>query len=203
MVLRNLARFGAKVSTWQKAVPGRGFASEVRSQEGTKEAVTLGKAHEMMDREVTSLVNSLSKIPNGKAHPGYFNSIKVYAFMEWVPINTAARVTAVSDTELHIEAYDPSISPLIEIALQKSGLKLDITRDFGMICVKLLDDNKESALEQISTQVSYAREAIEDVKVEVGYNLQDRPDMLRKLAYLTSQKLQAVEQLGAMYRAEL
>jgi ribosome recycling factor len=123
--------------------------------------------------------------------------------MEWVPINTAARVTAVSDTELHIEAYDPSISPLIEIALQKSGLKLDITRDFGMICVKLLDDNKESALEQISTQVSYAREAIEDVKVEVGYNLQDRPDMLRKLAYLTSQKLQAVEQLGAMYRAEL
>ena len=203
MVLRNLARFGAKVCSWEKTAGARSFGSEVKSQEGTREPVTLGKAHEMMDREVISLANSLSRIPGGKAHPGYFNSIKVYAFMEWVPINTAARVTAVSDTELQIEPYDPSNSPLIEIALQKSGLKLDIKRDFGMIYVKLLDDNKASALEQISALVLCAREAIEDVKVEVGYNLQDRPDMLRKLAYLTSQKLQAVEQLGAMYRAEL
>lgn len=203
MVLRNLARFGTQVWNWEKAAGARGFASEVKSQEGRRDPVTLGKAQEMMDREVTSLANSLNKIPGGKAHPGYFNSIYVYAFMEWVPINTAAKVTAVSDTELHIEAYDPSNSPLIELALQKSGLQLDIKRDFGLIYVKLLDDNKASALEQISAQVLCAREAIEDVKVEVGYGLQDRPDMLRKLAYLTSQKLQAVEQLGAMYRAEL
>lgn len=203
MVLRNLARFAAQVWGWEKAAGARGFASQVKSWERRGEIVTLGKAHEMMDKEVTNLANRLNQIPGGRAHSGYFNSIQVYAFMEWVPLNTAAKVTAVSDTELHIEAYDPSNSPLIEIALQKSGLKLDIKRDFGMIYVKLLDDNKASALEQISTQVLCAREAIEDVHLEVGYGLQDRPDMLRKLAYLTSQKLQAVEQLGAMYRAEL
>lgn len=207
MVLRNLSRFSFSFLNNSRFVSARAFSSLCKDQKTTERPReierSLGKVNEEMDFELVNLSNSLTRIIGGKAHPGYFNSVYVYSFMEWVPLHSAAQVTTSSDTDLKIESYEPSNAPMIEKALQKTGLKLQITRDFGVIHVKLLDNNKESYLEQISTQVTRARQAIEDVQLEAAYKLKGFPIQLSKLELITSQKIKAAEELGEMRRGEL
>ena len=117
MVLRNLSRFSFKGLNTNKCYSTRQFSSLNQDQKTTAVPKgferSLGKVNEKMDQEVANLSSRLDKIIGGKAHPGYFSSIYVYTFMEWVPLHTAARVTKSSDTELIVESFDPSNAPLI------------------------------------------------------------------------------------------
>jgi ribosome recycling factor len=156
-----------------------------------------------MDTQVLSLAEKLNYVIGGKAHRGYFDSVKVYSFMEWVPLPTAASVTPVSDSELFIEAYEPSNAPLVELAIRKSGVQAEVTRDFGVVKVKILGYDKEAALKETRRLGEEAKESLLSIKEKTAAKVGEDTQALGKLEAVTQARIRMVDELVAIKEESL
>ena len=188
--------------------PIRAFTTVPQSQSSSvphpfQSLRTLGNTHQEMDTQISSLAEKLNYVMGGKAHRGYFDGVKVYSFMEWVPLPAAATVTAVSDSELSIEAYEPSNSPLVELAIRKSGVQAEVTRDFGVVKVKILGYDKEAALKEARRLGDEAKEALLSIKEKTAARVGKDAQALGKLEAVTQARIRMVDELVAIKEESL
>jgi ribosome recycling factor len=84
------------------------------------------------------------QIPIGKASFGLLGDLTVHAFGEYVPLNLAAQIKVLSDSELQVKALDYSNTAPIEVAIRRSGLQATIVRDFDTLNIKLTGNVTDS-----------------------------------------------------------
>ena len=105
---------------------------------------TLGSYDTEMNQVLLDYIKSIKSIAGGRYTKSIFDTITVYSFMEHVPLTRTADVDQMSDTGFKITAFDPTNSPMIEIALKKSPYKMDVKRDFDKITVDVKIDLEAS-----------------------------------------------------------
>jgi ribosome recycling factor len=124
---------------------------------------TYGNFSSQLSAEAKDLSHKLATVLPGKASEHMFAGLNVYAHGDFVPFHIAARTTKISDDEVSVFSYDYYQAPMIELSLKQCGLKLDITRNFNTIKVKVLDYNREAAIKQVEDFAATAKQKVRDI----------------------------------------
>lgn len=105
---------------------------------------TAGNFPERIEDVHRELQYNLRKIQPVKASAHVFDEIPVYVWCENALLGEVSRTKKVSDNEVLIYPDDELQAPMVELAIKKSGLKLEVSRFVGEIRVKLLDNDRET-----------------------------------------------------------
>ena len=124
---------------------------------------TYGNFSSQLSAEAKELSHKLATVLTGKASEHMFAGLSVFAHGDFVPFHIAARTTKISEDEVSVFSYDYYQAPLVELSLKKCGLKLDITRNFNTIKVKVLDYNQEAAIKQVEDIAAAAKQKVRDI----------------------------------------
>lgn len=124
---------------------------------------TYGNFSRQLSAEAKELSHKLATVLPGKASDHMFAGLKVFAHGDFVPFHIAARTTKISDTEVSVFSYDYFQAPMVELALKKCGLPLEVTRNFNTIQVKVLDYNREAAVKQVEDIAAAAKQKVRDI----------------------------------------
>ena len=100
---------------------------------------TIGEYPEQMDDVLHSFKNSIKRIAGKRNMRGIFDTITVYALMEYVPLTETAVIKQTSPTTYRIQSLEPTLSPLVETALTKSEYGFSVVRDFDVLTVTIKD----------------------------------------------------------------
>ena len=127
---------------------------------------TYGNFSDQITTVAHELRRNLATVLPGKASAHMFTGLKVFAQGDFVPFNIAARTIKVAEDEVSVISYDYYQSPMVELALKKSGMKLEILRNFHTIKVKILDYNREAALKQVEDFAEQAKQKVRNIFVQ-------------------------------------
>lgn len=127
---------------------------------------TYGNFSEQVSAVAHELRRNLATVLPGKTSAHMFTGLKVFAQGDFVPFNVAARTVKVAEDEVSVLSYDYYQTPMVELALKKSGMKLEIKRDFDTIKVKVLEYNREAALKQVEDFAEAAKQKVRNIFVQ-------------------------------------
>lgn len=123
---------------------------------------TLGQYQDQCESIFLNFMNSIKKIPSGRATSTYLESLPVYSFLEHVELTTAARVHTLGDNKFKVVAFDVANAPLIEVALKSTPYKIETLRNHDEIDVTVTLD-KESVLETVKGVVETYKKQLDSV----------------------------------------
>ena len=124
---------------------------------------TYGTFSEQLSSIAKELQRNLSTVLPGKVSPHMFNYLQVYSQGDFVNFRMAATTTKVAENEVQVQVLDYYTSPMVELALRKCGMKLEIRRDFDVMAVKVLEYDKDAALKQVDDFAKIAKEKVRAV----------------------------------------
>lgn len=128
----------------------------------------MGEAVEFVKRE-------LSHLRAGKANPSLLDGIRVEYYGAQTPLSQMASVTAPEARLLVVQPWDKSTIPLIEKAIQSSGLGLNPGNDGNVIRIPLpiLSEERRNEL------VKIAREYAEKARVSIRNSRRNANDAIK------------------------
>ena len=104
----------------------------------------LNEAKASMEKIIESAVKSISRIRAGKAHPSMIENIRVEYYNSLVPLSQISTIQAADTRLIIIKPYDKNFLPVIEKAIQKSDIGINLKiMEMLYICLYLLCRKKE------------------------------------------------------------
>lgn len=138
---------------------------------------TVKKARNMFDTKqyddrfsaaVDHFEDELKKVRTGRAHPSMFDSIRVEAYGQLVPLNQVANVVAAEAQMLTITPFDPSTLQSVVAAIRADqSLGLNPSDDGRLIRVPipaLTEERRKQIVKQTSEKVEEARIVLRGIR---------------------------------------
>ncbi|MFT7457920.1 MAG: ribosome recycling factor [Planctomycetota bacterium] len=131
-------------------------------------------ADQRMKKSLDTFGHELSKIRTGRAHPGLLEQVKVNYYGNTVPINQAANVNIMDARTLSITAWDKSMVPELEKAIQNSGLGLNPVTTGELIRVPLpalTEERRKDLTKIVRGEAEKARISVRNIRRDANGNL--------------------------------
>lgn len=129
-----------------------------------------------MQKSVAALVNELTKIRTGRAHPSLLDHITIDYYGVQAPLNQAANISIEDARTLSVVPFDKSMVPTIEKAIMTSDLGLNPTTAGSNIRVPLPALNEERRAELakvVQGEGEHAKIAIRNIRRDANHQLKE------------------------------
>lgn len=157
---------------------------------------TMGGFPERMTEVHEEFVRSMTTLPGGPFSTTFLKHITVYTWGEYASLTDAANVTQLSPTSFKIEAFDPTFSSLIEVALKKSSYGFNVTRDFGVLIATFKDEkilSKEFADKALTQSLNFHKEKLNQIFDQAKLRFTKHPEAVQKLSQLRTDLFNEME----------
>lgn len=157
---------------------------------------TMGGFPERMTDVHREYLISMKKVPGGAYPINIFRYITVYTWGEYVSLTDAADVKQLSPTSFRIQAFEPTFSTLIEVALKKSSYGFNVTRDFGVLTATLKDQNtisKEFQDKALTESLNFHKQKVDHIFEQAKSRLAKHPEAVQKLSQLRTELFSDME----------
>jgi len=134
-------------------------------------------AAESMQKALDHLHHELATIRTGKANPGILDSIQVEYFGQKVPLKQVASISVPDPHLITLQAWDKTVIPEIEKAIQASDLGLNPQSDGTLIRLPV----PQLTEERRKDLVKVAKRMAEESRVTVRNVRRDANDRFKKL----------------------
>lgn len=134
----------------------------------------IDRSNELMNQEIAALKNNFSKIYTGRAHPGLLSDISVECYGTTVPLNQVANVATESSSILAVSAFDNSLIPQVEKAIQMTDMNLNPMLSGTVIRISfppLTEQRRKYLVEVIRGEAESARTAIRNIRRDANDEL--------------------------------
>jgi len=135
------------------------------------------EAEERMEKSLDALSHNFNKIRTGRAHPSLLDGLRVQYYGADTPLNQVANINVEDARTLSLTAWDKSMIPDIEKAIQKSDLGLNPATAGEVIRIPmpmLTEETRKGFIRQ-------ARQEAESARVSVRNARRDAMGMLKEL----------------------
>lgn len=129
-----------------------------------------------MRKHVESLINELSKIRTGRAHPALLDQIHVNYYGNNTPIRQVASISVEDGRTLLVTPWDRTQIATIEKAIINSGLGLNPNTAGNVIRIPmppLTEERRRDLTRLVRQETEQARVAIRTVRREANQNLKE------------------------------
>lgn len=133
---------------------------------------------EKMEKAVTALRHELSIIRTGRASLSILDEVKVDYYGSRVPLHQAANLKIVDPKLITIQPWEAKMIPVIEKAVQQSGIGLNPTNDGKLIRLAIPTLSEERRRELMKLVKRHAEEA----KVSIRMARRDGNEALKAKA---------------------
>jgi ribosome recycling factor len=159
-----------------------------------------------MQKSVAALASNLKKLRTGRAHPSLLDQIVVDYYGTQTALSQAANVGVEDSRTLSVSPWEQTMIPVIEKAIQNSGLGLNPVTAGKVIRVPLPDLTKERRIDLtrvVKQEAEQGKVAVRNVRRDV---LSDMKAMLKEKMISEDDERRAeqdVQQLTDKFIAEI
>lgn len=137
-------------------------------------------AEERMEKTLSALGSTLSRIRTGRAHPGLLESIQVEYYGNATPLSQVANITVTDARTLSINPWEKGMVQEIERAIMNSDLGLNPASAGEVIRVPmppLTEETRKGYIKQARGEAENARVSVRNTRRDV---LSDVKDLLKE-----------------------
>ena len=135
---------------------------------------------ERMEKSLTALVGTFSKIRTGRAHPSLLEQVTVPYYGSDTPLNQVANITVDDARTLAVMPFEMTMVAAIEKAIMSSGLGLNPMSAGNVIRVPLPDlteDRRKDLAKVVRHEAEQGKVAIRNVRRDI---LSDVKELLKE-----------------------
>ncbi len=127
-------------------------------------------AAQRMQKSVTSLLQGLTKIRTGRAHPNLLEQLSVSYYGSDVPLNQVANIAVEDSRTLTVTPWEDSVIKDVEKAIQNSDLGLNPVSAGKVIRVPLPDlteERRHGLAKLVKQEAEQGRVAVRNIRRDV------------------------------------
>lgn len=133
-------------------------------------------AGQRMEKALSVLQQSLSKLRTGRASVGLLDQIRVEFYGNEVPLNQAATVVTEDARTLMITPWDKDMVPVIEKAIMTSELGLNPNTagtTIRLVLPPLTEDRRRDLVKVLKADTEQSRVAIRNIRRDANQDVKD------------------------------
>ena len=175
------------------------------------------ESEDKMDKSIEFLHEQLSGVRTGKASPSLVENINVDYYGSPTRLKELAGITTPEPRLIVINAYDPSVLPEVEKAIQAANLGVTPMNDGRVIRVPIPELSEERRADLVKVAKRYAEEcriAIRNIRREANDQIKamqkdgkitedDRDAALDDIQKLTDQHVEKADEMLATKESEI
>lgn len=131
-------------------------------------------AEDRMEKSVSSLLSSLTKIRTGRAHPSLVENIKVEYYGQPTQLSQVANISIIDSRTLGITTFEKTMIPVVEKAIINSGMGLNPATSGQLIRIPLpplTEERRKILAKQVWADCEDAKIAVRNVRRDANNNV--------------------------------
>lgn len=127
------------------------------------------------DKTLGHLLEDLSGLRTGRAHPGLVENVMVSAYGSMMPLKSVASVTISDSRTIQIEPWDQSVIKDVEKALTQADLGSNPNVDgkiIRLVMPQMTEENRKKMVKVANEKLEEGRVAVRQVREEIRKEVQ-------------------------------
>tara|TARA_B100001027_G_scaffold45847_1_gene29867 strand:- start:544 stop:1098 length:555 start_codon:yes stop_codon:yes gene_type:complete len=154
----------------------------------------LNDVSQRMDKSISVLRSSFSKIRTGRANPAILDDLKVEYYGNLTPINQTSNISIEEGRSLIISPWDKNLIPEIEKAILNSDLGLNPSTNADLIRITmpaLTEETRKDYIKQARAEAENSRVSIRNIRRDANQTAKEK----QQSSEISEDELRRVEDL--------
>ena len=154
----------------------------------------LNDVSQRMDKSISVLRSSFSKIRTGRANPAILDDLKVEYYGNLTPINQTSNISIEEGRSLIISPWDKNLIPEIEKAILNSDLGLNPSTNADLIRLTmpaLTEETRKDYIKQARAEAENSRVSIRNIRRDANHTAKEK----QQSSEISEDELRRVEDL--------
>ena len=154
----------------------------------------LNDVSQRMDKSISVLRSSFSKIRTGRANPAILDDLKVEYYGNLTPINQTSNIIIEEGRSLIISPWDKNLIPEIEKAILSSDLGLNPSTNADLIRITmpaLTEETRKDYIKQARAEAENSRVSIRNIRRDANQTAKEK----QQSSEISEDELRRVEDL--------
>ena len=154
----------------------------------------LNDVSQRMDKSISVLRSSFSKIRTGRANPAILDDLKVEYYGNLTPINQTSNIIIEEGRSLIISPWDKNLIPEIEKAILNSDLGLNPSTNADLIRITmpaLTEETRKDYIKQARAEAENSRVSIRNIRRDANQTAKEK----QQSSEISEDELRRVEDL--------
>ena len=154
----------------------------------------LNDVSQRMDKSISVLRSSFSKIRTGRANPAILDDLKVEYYGNLTPINQTSNISIEEGRSLIISPWDKNLIPEIEKAILNSDLGLNPSTNADLIRITmpaLTEETRKDYIKQARAEAENSRVSIRNIRRDANQTAKEK----QQSSEISEDELRRIEDL--------
>ena len=154
----------------------------------------LNDVSQRMDKSISVLRSSFSKIRTGRANPAILDDLKVEYYGNLTPINQTSNISIEEGRSIIISPWDKNLIPEIEKAILNSDLGLNPSTNADLIRITmpaLTEETRKDYIKQARAEAENSRVSIRNIRRDANQTAKEK----QQSSEISEDELRRVEDL--------
>jgi len=129
-----------------------------------------------MEKTVSTLQETLSKVRTGRAHPSLIDHLKIDYYGSEVPLSQVASITIADARTLTVSPWEKTMVPVIEKAIISSDLGLNPAVSGTVMHIPLpalTEERRRDLVKVVKSEAENARVAVRNIRRDANHHLKE------------------------------